>query len=123
MEETITTLLASVAGGRRYWTRAPQTAVRPFIVLNRIDGIANYHYQGASGYVSSRVQIDCYADTYTAAKALARSVEALLSGHTGGIIQAIFLESHRDLPAADAGDVTKLFRTSIDITVHHGETP
>ncbi|RVK40898.1 tail completion protein gp17 [Sinorhizobium meliloti] len=123
MEEALTALLASVAGGRRYWTRAPQTALRPFVVLNRVDGVASYHYLGASGLVASRVQIDCYADTYTAAKATARAVEAILSGHVGGIIQAIFLESHRDLPAADAGDVTNLFRTSIDITVHHGENP
>ncbi|MDW9773083.1 DUF3168 domain-containing protein [Sinorhizobium meliloti] len=121
MEEALTALLASIAGGRRYWVRAPQTEPRPFVVLNRVDGVPSYHYQGASGLVASRVQLDCYADTYTAAKATARAVEAILSGYEGGIIQAIFLESHRDLPAADAGDVTNLFRASIDITVHHGE--
>ncbi|MGW9230567.1 tail completion protein gp17 [Pseudorhizobium sp. NPDC055634] len=123
MEETLTSLLASVASGRRYWGRAPQTAARPFIVLTRIDGLPNYHMQGASGFVSSRVQIDAYADTFTAATTLARQVKALLSGHKGGSIQAIFIESERNLPAADAGEVTSLFRTSIDITVHHGENP
>lgn len=121
MEEALTDLLAAVAGGRRHWVRAPQTAVRPFLVLNRIDGQPNYHMQGSSGFVSSRVQIDCYADTYTAATAAARSVKTLLSGYKGGTIQGIFIESERNLPAADAGDVNSLFRTSIDITVLHGE--
>nr|CAD6417723.1 hypothetical protein REQ54_01743 [Rhizobium sp. Q54] len=121
MEEALTSLLASVAGGRRYWSRAPQTAARPFIVLTRIDGLPNYHMQGASGLVSSRVQVDVYADTYTATITLARQVKALLSGYSGGDIQAIFIESERSLPAADAGEVTNLFRTSIDVTIHHGE--
>ena len=123
MEEDITALLASVAGGRRYWTRAPQTATRPFLVLNRVDGIRDYHFAGASGYVASRVQIDVYGDTYAATKTTARAVITILSGHSGGDIQAIFVVSERDLPAADAGDVTNLFRTSIDIIVHHGEAP
>lgn len=121
MEEVLTGLLATVAGGRRYWVRAPATATRPFIVLNRVNGIRDYHMQGASGYIASRVQIDCYADTYSATKAIARSVISSLSGHSGGSIQAIFIESERDLPAADAGEVTNLFRNSIDITIHHGD--
>lgn len=123
MEEAITALLASVASGRRYWTVAPQTAPRPFLVLNRVDGIRDYHMQGPSGYVASRVQIDVYADTYTATKATGRAVISTLSGYSGGDIQAIFIEGERDLPAADAGIVTNLFRTSIDIIVHHGELP
>lgn len=121
MEEEITTLLAPVAGGRRYWVRAPQGAARPFIVLNRISGVQNYNYQGASGFVSSGLQIDIYADTFTAGIATARSVKALLSGYRGGTIQGVFIEGERNLPAADAGEVSSLFRTSIDATIIHGE--
>lgn len=121
MEEALTALLASVAGGRRYWVRAPQTAPRPFLVLNRISGGPGYTMDGPTGYANRRVQIDCYADTYTAALTCTRAVRDLLSGYSGGIIQGIFLESERDLPAADAGEVTSLFRISIDITVHYGE--
>lgn len=121
MEEAITALLASVAGGRRYWGRAPQTVSRPFLVLSRIDGVPNYVMQWASGYVASRVQIDAYADTYTAAKAAARAAIAVLSGYRGGDILGIFVDSQRDLPAADAGEVNHLFRVSIDIMIHHQE--
>lgn len=121
MEEALTALLASVAGGNRFWVRAPQTTALPYLVLNRVDGVRNYHMLGPSGYVSSRVQIDCYAKTYTATKTVARAVITLLSGYSGGDFQGVFIEGERDLPAADAGDVTNLFRTSIDIIVHHGE--
>ncbi|TDX72601.1 uncharacterized protein DUF3168 [Neorhizobium sp. R1-B] len=121
MEEALTALLAPAASGRRYWGRAPQKATRPFIVMNVIDGVPDYHLQGASGYVSSRVQMDVYADKYTDATGTARLVKALLSGYRGGKIRGIFIESERSLPVADAGDVTNLFRTSIDITVHHTE--
>ncbi|MCK8780560.1 hypothetical protein M0654_11240 [Rhizobium sp. NTR19] len=92
-------------------------------MLNRIDEQPNYHMQDASGFVSSRVQIDCYAATYTAATAAARAVKAIVSGYKGGQIQGVFIESERNLPAADAGEVSTLFRTSIDITVLHGEDP
>jgi hypothetical protein len=121
MEETLTAMLAPVAGGRRYWVRAPQTAKRPFVVLQRITGLPNYHMQGASGYMASRVQADVYADTYMDTQATARSLISTLSGAVSGTIQAIFIDSVRDLPASDAGDVTQLFRTSIDLIVHHGE--
>jgi hypothetical protein len=119
MEQALTALLAPVAGGRRYWGRAPQNASRPFVIMNVVDGAPSYHMQGSSGYTPYRVQLDCYADTYTATAALASSVKALFSGYVGGLIQAIFIESERNLPAADAGEVTTLFRTSIDITVHY----
>jgi hypothetical protein len=121
MEEAITALLANVAGGRRHWVRAPQDTARPFVVLNRISGVRDYHMQGASGYVASRLQVDIYADTHTAAKATARQVRDALSGRRGSTIQGIFLDMERDLPAEDAGAVTHLFRVSLDFNVHHTE--
>ncbi|MEW9808597.1 tail completion protein gp17 [Mesorhizobium marinum] len=121
MEEALTALLASVAGGRRHWGRAPQAAARPYVVLTRITGIRDYHTRDASGLVESRVQADCYADTYSAAKGIARDVRDAVSGHRAGIFKGIFIDSERDLPAADAGEVNQLFRVSIDLIIHHGE--
>lgn len=125
MEEAITALLASVADGRRHWGRAPQDisiSTGPFIVLTRIDGVRSYTTIGAANYVASRVQMDVYGLTYTATKEAAREAIAAVSGHSGGSIQGIFIESERDLPAADAGEVTHLFRTSVDMIVHHEES-
>lgn len=121
MEEALTALLASVASGRRYWGRAPQVEPRPYVVLSRASGVRDYHMQGPSGFVQSRVQIDCYADKYTEAKATGLAVRDALSGYAGGDIQLIQIDSERDLPAADAGEVTHLFRVSIDLIVSHGE--
>jgi hypothetical protein len=121
MEQALTDLLAPVASGKRYWGRAPQNVARPYIVLTRVGGQPNYHMRGASGFVSSRVQIDCYAEKYSDVTAVATFAKALVSGYAGGIIQGIFVESERSLPAADAGEVSSVFRTSIDITVLHGE--
>lgn len=128
MEAQITALLSSVAGGRRFWVKAPanypnpQTLLaRPYVVLTRIDGIRNYHMTGPSGYVESRVQVDCYGDTYTSVKSTVIAILAILSGYSGGDIQAIFVEGERDMPAADTGEVTELFRKTLDLIVHHGE--
>ena len=122
MEAALTALLASIAGGRRYWTRAPQDAPRPFAVMTRISGERDYHYKGASGYIASRVQIDVYADHWTTAKATAAAVISTLSGYRSSTIQAIFIDSQRDLPATDAGEAAHLFRSSVDIIIHHTET-
>ncbi|QPC87415.1 DUF3168 domain-containing protein [Mesorhizobium sp. NBSH29] len=121
MEILLTTLLAPVAGGNRYWVRAPQGQKPPYVIMQRITGIRDYHLQGASGLVESRVQIDCYDKAYSSVASMARSVVSILSGHRAGIIQGIFIDSERDLPAADAGDVTSLFRKSIDIIIQHKE--
>lgn len=127
MEETLMALLlgatavTALAGQRIRLGRADQADARPYVVLQKASVQPNYHMQGASGYVATRVQIDCYSDTFTQTTKLARAIKATLSGRSSGNIQGIFIESERDLPAADAGSVSNLFRTSIDITVHYGE--
>jgi hypothetical protein len=124
MEEALTALLAGIASGRRYWTRAPQTisaADGPYLVLNRVDGIRSYGHRGPVDYVASRVQVDCYGATYAAASATARAVIALLSGHRDATFQGIFVADESDTEAADAGEVTHLFRKRIDFFLHHKE--
>ncbi|WP_411033839.1 DUF3168 domain-containing protein [Shinella sp. BYT-45] len=128
MEEALIGLLLrsgavrSLVADSIYWMRKPQRDASPrYIVLQRISGPRNYTMRGASGYVQSRVQADVYADTYTSSKTIARAMTAALSGRRGGVIQGIFIDSERDLPAADAGDVTYLFRTSVDLIIHHHE--
>lgn len=126
MEESLVALLLNAAGvtalvpaAHIEWGRSSQGTAVPYIVLQRISGLPDYHMQGASGYVASRVQVDVYSDKYTATKKAARAVIAALSGYRGGIFQGIFIDSERDLPAVGAGEVTNLFRTSIDIMIHH----
>ncbi len=126
MQEALTTILSSVAGGRRYWLRAPQSlSTHPYVVLNRVSGNRDYHMAGASGYVRSRVQVDVYAETYGSAQTTVRAVRDAVSGFAGTVggtqIQFITVESERDLPVDDAGNITNLFRISIDLMIHHDE--
>ena len=126
MEEALTCILSGVAGGRRYWVRAPQSlSIRPYIILNRVSGNRDYHLKSASGYVQSRIQVDIYDETYGGAKGVARAVRDAVSGFAGtiggGQIQFITVDSERDLPADDVGEITFLYRTSLDLMIHHDE--
>lgn len=122
MEQELTALLAA-ASPQRYWGRAPQTPTpsRPYIVLSRISGVRNYHTQGASGFVSSRVQIDIYGDTYVSVHDTAKAVVAAISGYRGGTIQGVFIDSQRDMTWLEQGDPNELHRLSLDAIVHHSE--
>ncbi len=122
MEEEITALLSSVAGGRRHWGRAPQGTALPYIVIQRISGIRDNTMEGPSGYLQSRLQFDVYAETYGTARFTARALVDALSGYRGGTIQGVFIDSERDLLAADTGEVSQLYRVSIDAQIHHQET-
>ncbi|MGB3349740.1 MAG: DUF3168 domain-containing protein [Brucella anthropi] len=128
MEEQLTALLLNAAGltahvpaANMHWVRAPQGTKPTYLVMQVISGDPDYHMQGPSGYAVHRLQIDIYGLTYTAVKGAKDALVQLLSGHKGGIFQGIFVDSERDLPAMDAGEVSALFRKSIDFVVHHLE--
>lgn len=127
MEEALINLLLSSVGvtalvsNRIEWGRSTQDEQVPRIVLQLISAVKPYMMVGSSNYTASRVQIDVYANRYLEAKQISRAVSKALSGYWGGIFQAIFIQSERDLTAADAGEVNQLFRNSIDITIHHKE--
>lgn len=120
MEQELTALVGAIAP-RLFWSRATQTPApaRPYIVLSRISGVRRYHNQGADVLVASRVQIDVYGDTYVSAQDTGNAVIAVLSGYRGGSIQAVFIDSQRDLTGIDGVDPDELFRMSIDVIVHH----
>ena len=115
------TSLTDLSGQRITWARRDQGGALPCIVLHRIDGLRDYHHAGASGLITSRVQVDCWAATFGAAKGLARAQEAVVSGgrFTQGAIRfdAILIADERD----DSDDLngTPIFRTSLDLMIHH----
>lgn len=129
MEEALISLLLGDAavqaslGNRVNWVRKPQgVAGEPYSILQRASGTTDYHSAGPSGYAQRRVQIDTYGESYAAVIAATRAIRRRLSGYRGGIFQGIFLDSERDLPAADAGEVNRLFRVSSDYIIHYTET-
>jgi hypothetical protein len=123
MEVELTALLASVAGGRRYWNMAPQNlslSDGPYVVLHRIDGVPGYTYQGRDGLVTSRVQANCYGATYSAAKATVSALIAALDTYRGGSIQLITVDSEgRDLTDTNPSTSERIYAVSVDLIIHH----
>lgn len=128
METALLSLLAPVAGGRRYFVTAPQGETLPYLILNRVSVQPSYVMSGVDGFVQSRVQIDIYGDKWPDVFAASQQVGTILSGYRGVIngirFQGIFIESVRDLASGDAGQsadrpVNNLYRISIDIMINH----
>jgi hypothetical protein len=98
------------------------SSISPRVVLYGITGVRDMRMDGPTGLVASRVQIDCLGTSYGSAKAVARAVEARLSGYSGtasGIVfQGCFLIGERD-DFEDAETPDKLFRTSLDFNIWH----
>ncbi len=123
--DLITRLLATVGvtalvSTRINWSRRPQGAALPAIVLHRVSGTPDVHHGGASGLVVSRVQVDCWAASYGSAKAIARAVQTAITAQsfTQGATRfdVILVDSERD---DSTDETTPLFRTTLDLMVHH----
>lgn len=123
MEEELTAMLGGISGGRRHWGRAPQGAALPYIILQRTGGTPVYTMKGESKLSPGRFQIDVYSKSYPEMVAITREIRTALSGFSNDEIQGIFIDAERSLPAADAGEVNPLFRTSLDIITFLGEAP
>lgn len=122
MEEAIRALLradaaiAARCAGRVNFSVHPQGEPFPAIVLNTISDTEGMTLDGPEGLADVRLQVDCYATTYGAAKLLSREVRQLLSGYQDGAIQGVFYGVSRDM-RDEAADGTALFRVSQDYTV------
>lgn len=127
MEETIVALLLNdsavslIAGQRVNWSERGQGAALPAVVLHRISGVRDYHMEGASGLVQSRVQADCWASTYKDAVRLSRAVRAALSGYRAGDTQGAFIDAERQSVEKEADGAQRFFRVSLDFKIWHAE--
>lgn len=128
MEEAVTALLladaglTALVGNRIHWMRLPQSVEgMPYVNLQTVSGIRDYHMGGPSGLTQHRLQVDAWGASYGSAKAAARAAAAVLSGHRGTTLRGGFIDSERDFADADSGDVNRLFRTSFDIMIWSAE--
>lgn len=67
---------ATTAGTRVYWVDRPQTSALPAVTLQTISDPRPQHLKGFDELRSTRVQVDCWADTYAAARSLMEAVLA-----------------------------------------------
>jgi len=117
MEQALRALLTSALPGvpatRINWGEHPQTAGRPYIVLHLISTNSGHHMQGPEALERSRVQVDCYAQTFAEARSMAAAVKAALDFHSGGSFLGILFDGMRQTrESGDAGEA--IFRISLD---------
>ena len=114
-------LLAGLTGmtaDRLNWGEHPQGAAGPYVVLYLVSWNMGHTQQGPDGLEQARVQVDCYADTFGAARGLARQVMGLLDGYRGGQFQAIFSAGMRMSREADENGGEAIYRASLDFIIH-----
>lgn len=118
-----TTGIATIVGTAVFPGSRPQASALPAVVFNVVSGAPVYTDDGEAGLAENRIQIDCWATTYTAAKGLAVAVKAALSAFHGtveGVIfQNILLVTERDRREGGSNAPEYLFRTMLDFTVWH----
>lgn len=124
MEEALRALLTSYApltalvSTRIFWNAIPQDTPDPCVVLYKITGSPTYTFtDGATDLTSSIVQIDVRALTVASMWAIARAIEAKLSGYRGGAFQAVFKASDRQ--SSEKPGTVLYHRCSIDFDVHY----
>lgn len=109
---------SGVAANRVNWGQDPADLRGSYIVLHLIDWLEGHTQQGPDGLNRSRVQVDCYALTWGAARTLGGAVKAALDGYRGGVFRGIFADGMRLTRegGANAGEAT--YRASLDFIVN-----
>ena len=112
---------------RIYPLRLPQGPTYPAIRYQLI-GAPETHLMGNDpGSVHSRVQIDCYAETYRSAHLLKAEVRDALSrweGTVGGVVvDHLFLDDWRDMeePTLEHDGEQGIYRVMMDLVAHYSD--
>lgn len=124
MEEALSALLlghgplTGLVGDRVHWRRQSGLVGVPYVILQTISDPRQYHTKGETALRTTRVQIDSWADTLGAAKAVEAVLSDLLSGfqgNSGGVrFQGVFLDGSRDLEGKSIDGAPALICRSAD---------
>jgi hypothetical protein len=109
IETSIYAALSGLANGRVYPLQAPEKVTFPCIVYFRINSSPVNTIDGGATLDLVRIQVDTYANTYSAAKVLAGSVRSALENSN---VKAT-LQTDQDLFEPDL----KVYRVSQDYYV------
>ncbi len=119
--------ITNVVDSRIYLVRPPQgSGSFPCITYQTISSRSTYSHGGDNQLRIERVQINCFARTFKAAKDLAELVRLSLSGYAGLMgtttVQSCFLENERDVPY-DSPDTTSqdVLCTQVDYSISYTE--
>lgn len=112
--------VAAVCSTRIYWGIVPQGTTPPYIRMTTISDPRPEHLKGYTGARVTRIQCDCFAATYGAARGLAEKVIAatVVPGVHGGVrFGRVKAQGPRDLGEDTASDF--IHRASIDLLAEH----
>ena len=114
--------VSALLSSRIYPGTLPQNWTAPAISYQRISGERNRILSGPDDRATPRIQIDCWADSYSGARALAEAVRSAIDGYAGlmGTTQvgSVVLESDTDFYEPD----TNVYHVSMDFWISHIET-
>jgi len=108
-----TSTITSQVGDRINFGTQPQGHLFPAIVLNTVSDIDGAHMNGG-GPSEGRVQVDCYAATYGAAKLVSRAVRSALHLYRGGGFLLIKQISANDSREGGTNEAERPYRSRID---------
>lgn len=115
--------LSSLVDDRVHLGKRPQGFGLPAVVLHRISGAEGVTLDGPDGLGEARIQVDCWAGGWLAAKEVARAVKAAVSGLNATVgdtkFQGVFVISERD--DFDHAPPEQLHRSSLDLQVWHAQ--
>ena len=87
--------VTSLTGTRIFPMEGQQASATPYITYQKISaGFLPTMRRGALPLAGPRIQVNCWADTYAAAKALALEVRRSLDGYDVGEVAAQILDEH-----------------------------
>jgi len=111
--------LTSLISTRIYPSKAPQEVASPYCVFRKDGNERMYSHQGFSGLSKPSIEVNCYAETYLQAKAVADQVTAAMEAWPGvnASVQSVFQEDEQDLTFEDS---TELHHILLEFSVMYG---
>lgn len=107
-----------------YWGARPQGSPLPAVVLTLVSAPDDLTLNGPSGFVGARVQVDCWADSYLAARDVGDALRAAAAG-IAGTRDGWRFDSAPVAGAADGHEVVDggliKFRRRVDLTLWHAK--
>lgn len=116
--------LTTLVSTRIYPVDAPQQPTYPYIVYFKVNNNRKYCHQGFANASTQLFQADCYATTYSDAKAIATQlITAIDSWYlTNTKVQAAFIDNEADVIEENVktSETLKVYCVPIDFICYYG---
>ena len=120
IEETLTAKLKAAVGSIKvYPVVAPDNAVAPYVIYQRVSTPRWTSLDGPSRVAQPTFQVDVYHSTYLQARTVAGQIRASLDGLREGDVLGCTLENERDL--SDLTAEPSLHRANMMFRITHRE--